>query len=50
MHRDNGLFFAPLPLGVPGREKILVLARFLGTYLAKAMLDNRLVLPRTLNA
>ncbi|KAJ1482229.1 hypothetical protein T484DRAFT_1804538 [Baffinella frigidus] len=26
-----------------GREKILVLVRFLGTYLAKAMLDNRLI-------
>ena len=43
VHRDSGLFFAPLPPDAPGLGRVLLLARFLGTFIAKALLDNRLV-------
>ena len=43
IHRESGLFPAPLPPEAPKREKILERFRFLGTFLAKALLDGRLV-------
>eukprot|EP00960_Hanusia_phi_P070531 767330-Hanusia_phi.AAC.5 len=43
VHRDCGLFPAPLPPDAPNKDAILEKFRFLGTFLAKALLDNRLI-------
>jgi len=43
IHRESGLFPAPLPPEAPNKGKILERFRFLGTFLAKALLDGRLV-------
>jgi E3 ubiquitin-protein ligase HECTD1 len=43
IHRESGLFPAPLPPDAPNIEKILERFRFLGTFIAKALLDGRLV-------
>ena len=43
VHRDCGLFPAPLPPNAPNKDAILEKFRFLGTFLAKALLDNRLI-------
>lgn len=43
VHRESGLFPAPLPPNAPNMDKILERFRFLGTFIAKALLDGRLV-------
>jgi len=43
IHRESGLFPAPLPPDAPNLDKILERFRFLGTFLGKAVLDGRLV-------
>jgi E3 ubiquitin-protein ligase HECTD1 len=43
VHRESGLFPVPLPSNAPNMDKILERFRFLGTFIAKALLDGRLV-------
>ena len=43
IHRDAGLFPAPLPPDAPNMGKILERFRFLGAFIGKALLDGRLV-------
>lgn len=43
IHRESGLFPAPLPPDAPNMDKILDRYRFLGTLMAKALLDGHLV-------
>jgi len=39
IHRESGLFPAPLPPDAPNIETIIDRFRFLGTFIAKALLD-----------